>query len=396
MDLELSGSKFEFPTAAYQGDYIYDIAATLRREGENKYFTQHDLLFELLPEDDDLILDTLIERAQSILSDLFDEIHSIALKSLIDNIRKDLSEFGVQYQTWFSEKSLIDEKEIDLVINDLKKNGLLYEKDEALWFRSTEFGDEKDRVVYRANGNHTYFAADIAYHRNKILRGYDKLINVWGADHHGYIKRVRASLEAFGYQKNVLTVLLVQFASLYRGKEKFQMSTRSGEFVTLRELREEVGCDAARFYYALRKPDQHMDFDIELAKSQSNDNPVYYVQYAHARISSVFRQLAEKEISFDLEAADHSLLVEKQETDILQKLSTYPEIVESAARCYEPHQIAYYLRELATDFHTYYNAHPFISAKDQLRLARLSLIDSTRQVLENGLLLLGVSAPTSM
>lgn len=212
--LELSGSKFEFPKAAYQGDYIYDIAATLRREGENKYFTQHDVLFELLPEDDDLILDTLIDRAQSILSDLFDEIHSIALKSLTDNIRKDLSEFGVQYQTWFSEKSLIDEKEIDLVIDDLKKNGFLYEKDEALWFCSTEFGDEKDRVVYRANGNHTYFAADIAYHRNKILRGYDKIINVWGADHHGYIKRVRASLEAFGYQKNVLTVLLVQFASL--------------------------------------------------------------------------------------------------------------------------------------------------------------------------------------
>ena len=281
-------------------------------------------------------------------------------------------------------------------VDDLKANGCLYQQHGAWWFRSTDFGDEKDRVVLRANGNHTYFATDIAYHRDKVERGFGHVINIWGADHHGYVKRVKASLAALGLDPQQLTVLLVQFAALYRGGEKVAMSTRSGEFVTLRELREEVGCDAARFFYALRKPEQHMDFDLDLAKSQSSDNPVYYVQYAHARICSVFRQLGEKGIDVDLAGADHSLLVEPREADLLQRLSRYPETVEAAACNYEPHQVAYYLRELANDFHTYYNAHPFIAAAADLRLARLSLIDASRQVLANGLGLLGVSAPERM
>ncbi|SVE15339.1 uncharacterized protein METZ01_LOCUS468193, partial [marine metagenome] len=245
----------------------------------------------------------------------------LARDTLVEDIRLDLERFGVSHQTWYSEQSLIDSGAVGRAIEVLKETRFLYERDGAWWFRSSDFGDEKDRVVFRANGNHTYFATDIAYHRDKILRGFSHVINIWGADHHGYIKRVKASMSALGLDPDDLSVLLVQFAVLYRGGEKVSMSTRSGEFVTLRELREEVGRDAARFFYALRKPDQHMDFDLDLAKSQSSDNPVYYVQYAHARICSVFRQLAEKDIDADLAAADHSLLTEPREVDLLQKLS---------------------------------------------------------------------------
>jgi arginyl-tRNA synthetase len=251
-------------------------------------------------------------------------------------------------------------------------------------------------VVRRANGNYTYFASDIAYCLNKKERGFDQLIYIWGADHHGYITRTRAAFEALGNPVDEFTVLLVQFAVLYRGGEKVSMSTRSGDFVTLRELRREVGNDAARFFYALRKTEQHMDFDLDLAKSKSNENPVYYVQYAHARVCSVFRQMREKDIAHDPEHADLELLVEERELDLVRDLSRFPEVVESAARGFEPHQVAYYLRELAQAFHTYYNAHPFIASEPALRDARLVLIDATRQVFANGLELLGVSAPESM
>lgn len=395
--LELCGETVLFPRAAYQGDYIFDIAATLHREDDDRYRTGAQPLFTDIPEEDDPLLDTLISRTKTILGDDgFRRIHGLARDTLVEDIRSDLERFGVSYQTWFSEQSLIDSEAVSRAIASLKETDFLYEREGAWWFRSTEYGDEKDRVVLRANGNHTYFATDIAYHRDKIQRGFSHVINIWGADHHGYIKRVKASMSALGLNSDDLSVLLVQFAVLYRGGAKVSMSTRSGEFVTLRELREEVGRDAARFFYALRKPDQHMDFDLDLAKSQSSDNPVYYVQYAHARICSVFRQLTEKGIDADLALADHGLLTEARETDLLQKLSRYPEVVESAARAYEPHQVAYYLRDLANDFHTYYNAHPFIAADADLRLARLSLIDATRQVIANALDLLGVTAPERM
>ena len=395
--LELCGETFSFPSAAYQGDYIFDIAATLHREVAGEYRTGAETLLNELPEGDDARLDSLIARAKSLLgAQGFGRVHRLARDTLVEEIRSDLLQFGVEYQTWFSEQSLIDSGAVQGAVDELKENTVLYQNDGAWWFRTTDFGDEKDRVVLRANGNHTYFATDIAYHQDKVRRQFDRVINIWGADHHGYIKRVKASMSALGLNPDLLTVLLVQFAALYRAGEKVSMSTRSGEFVTLRELREEVGRDAARFFYALRKPDQHMDFDLDLAKSQSSDNPVYYVQYAHARICSVFRQLAYKNIAVDLPNANPELLVEARESDLLQKLSIYPEVVESAARNYEPHQVAYYVRELANDFHTYYNAHPFIAAEDDLRLARLSLIDATRIVLANALALLGVSAPERM
>lgn len=395
--LELCGEAVTFPTAAYQGDYIFDIAATLHREDQATHQTSVTALFEGLPPEDDALLDALIARGKQLLGeDGFRRVHALARDTLVDDIRSDLGQFGVEYQTWFSEQSLIDSGAVQAAVEALKENKFLYEKDGAWWFRTTDFGDEKDRVVLRANGNHTYFATDIAYHHDKIARGFEHVINIWGADHHGYIKRVKASMSALGLDPQALTVLLVQFAVLYRGGEKVSMSTRSGEFVTLRELRDEVGRDAARFFYALRKPDQHMDFDLDLAKAQSSDNPVYYVQYAHARICSVFRQLAEKGIAVDLSEADPQLLIETREADLLQKLSRYPEVVESAARSYEPHQVAYYLRELANDFHTYYNAHPFLAAEADIRLARLSLIDATRQVIANALGLLGVGAPERM
>lgn len=395
--LELAGETLTFPDQAYQGDYVFDIAATVHRENGDRYQYDAGVLMQDLPADMDQALDTLIARTQAHLgADQFAYIHGLARDTLVADICGDLAGFGVDYDTWYSEKSLIASGAVQRAVDDLKANGCLYQQHGAWWFRSTDFGDEKDRVVLRANGNHTYFATDIAYHRDKVERGFGHVINIWGADHHGYVKRVKASLAALGLDPQQLTVLLVQFAALYRGGEKVAMSTRSGEFVTLRELREEVGCDAARFFYALRKPEQHMDFDLDLAKSQSSDNPVYYVQYAHARICSVFRQLGEKGIDVDLAGADHSLLVEPREADLLQRLSRYPETVEAAACNYEPHQVAYYLRELANDFHTYYNAHPFIAAAADLRLARLSLIDASRQVLANGLGLLGVSAPERM
>ena len=395
--LELCGESFDFPRSIYQGDYVFDIASILHREGGTRYQHVVSPLMQDLPMDEDGATDMLIERAQRCLGpEAFHKIHELATNTLVEDIRRDLSAFSVDYDQWFSESSLMASGAMERAVQKLKDNGYLYEKDGAWWFRSTDFGDEKDRVVIRANGKSTYFASDIAYHFDKLERGFHELINIWGADHHGYISRVKASLLALGCDPSALHILLVQFAVLYRGEEKVSMSTRSGEFVTLRQLREEVGSDAARFFYAIRKPEQHMDFDLELATSQSADNPVYYVQYAHARICSVFRQLEVKGIQVNLERADYQLLNEQRELELLRALSRYPEVIESAARSREPHQVAYFLRELANDFHTYYNAHPFIAAEDSLRLARLALIDATRQVIDNGLSMLGVSAPSSM
>jgi arginyl-tRNA synthetase len=403
--LDLCGATVSFPVNGYQGDYVWDIAASLHREhGEALQYPVTDVFQDVPPDepaggDKEAHIDGLIERIRTLLGEtryrrVFDE----GLNAILGNIRQDLEAFGVHYDEWFSERSLSDNKAVDTAIERLQQRGHVYEKNGALWFMSTNFGDEKDRVIVRDNGQSTYFASDIAYHANKLERGYDRVIDVWGADHHGYVPRVKAALKALGDDPDRLDVLLVQFAILYRGGEKVQMSTRSGEFVTLRELRREVGNDAARFFYVMRKCEQHMDFDLDLARSQSNDNPVYYIQYAHARVRSVFRQLQEKHISWDRAAGSEalSILTESHEQDLIISLSRYPEVLEMAAINHEPHQLTHYLRELANDFHTYYNAHTFLVDDARVRNARLNLIEATRQVIANGLGLLGVSAPDTM
>jgi arginyl-tRNA synthetase len=283
-------------------------------------------------------------------------------------------------------------------ISKLNDGSWVYEKDNAKWFCSSKLGDEKDRVLIRENGQTTYFASDIAYHVTKFERGYKKIINVWGADHHGYVERIKASMKALDYSSDEIKILLVQFATLFRGKEKLSMSTRSGEFITLKELVEEVGKDAARFFYIIRKSEQHLEFDLELAKSESNDNPVYYIQYAHARICSVFRQMKEKKYSFikSEKLSDLSVLSEPHEIKLLTSLAKYPDVIENSAITFEPHQLAYYLKEVANDFHTYYNVNKFLVDDEGIRNARLSLIEATKQVIKDGLFQLGVSAPEEM
>ncbi|MCL4123518.1 UNVERIFIED_CONTAM: hypothetical protein GTU68_054350 [Idotea baltica] len=379
--LEASGESLVFPSNGYKGDYVLTIAKDLKSEYGNAFVKSAFDVFDGVVADEPVgdkeqHIDALIAKAQSL----------------------DLADFGTEYDQWFSERSLMETGVINTAIETLKKANMLYQQDGAWWFKSTEFGDEKDRVVVRDNGQTTYFASDIAYHLNKYHRGFDVVIDIWGSDHHGYIARVKASLTAMGENVDRLKVLLVQFAVLYRGTEKAAMSTRSGEFVTLRQLREEVGKDAARFFYVLRGADQHMDFDLELAKSQSNDNPVYYVQYAHARICSVFRQLSERGLTWDksLGETQLALLTEEHEQALLSMLARYPEIINTAALNYTPHILAHYLMDLARDFHTYYNAHQFIVDNQALSQARLTLITAVRQVIVNGLTVLGVSAPETM
>jgi arginyl-tRNA synthetase len=403
--LELAGETLTFPANGYKGDYVWDIAAGLHRERGDALRFPADVVFTGVPADEpaggdkEAHIDGLIARAKHLLeAKSYREVFDRALNTILDDIRDDLSRFGVEYEQWFSERSLVEGGAVERAIARLKEAGHLYEKDGAWWFRSSDFGDEKDRVVVRENGQTTYFASDIAYHMDKLERGFERVVDVWGADHHGYVPRVKAALEALGDDPKRLDVLLVQFAVLYRGGKKVQMSTRSGEFVTLRQLRKEVGKDAARFFYVMRKCEQHMDFDLDLAKKQSNDNPVYYVQYAHARIQSVFRQLAEKGLAWDAANGRANLgrLGEDHEQALLVLLSRYPEVVEAAALAAEPHQVVHYLREVATTFHTYYTVHQFLVEDAALRDARLALNAATRQVLANGLGLLGVGAPDSM
>ena len=403
--LDLCGEEISFPANGYKGDYVWDIGASLHRKHGDALRHSAEEVFKDLPADEpdggdkEIHIDGLIDRTMSLLGEThYRETFELGLDSILKNIRHDLEEFGVHYDEWFSERSLTDSGSVENAIQRLKGSGYIYEDKGALWFRSTDFGDEKDRVVVRDNGQMTYFASDIAYHMNKLERGYDRVIDIWGADHHGYVPRVKAALTALGDDAEKLDVLLVQFAVLYRGGEKVQMSTRSGEFVTLRELRHEVGNDAARFFYVMRKCEQHMDFDLDLAKSQSNDNPIYYIQYAHARVASVLRQMQEKGLQWNQANGEQQLacLTETHEDALMVSLSRYPELVEAAAINHEPHQIAHFLRDLANEFHTYYNAHQFLVEDANLRDARLSLIQSTRQVISNGLGLLGVSAPDSM
>ena len=403
--LEECGEVLAFPCNGYRGEYVRDIAADLLKQACSDYLHPAAKVMEGLPPDEpqggdkEIHIDAVVARAKGLLGqEAYRRVFDAGLNSILDDIRQDLAEFGVEYEEWFSERGLDESKAVERTLDKLRTGGHLYEKDGATWFASSQFGDEKDRVVVRENGQMTYFASDIAYHMDKLERGFGQLINIWGADHHGYIPRVKAAIQALGGDPAKLDVLLVQFAVLYRGDEKVQMSTRSGEFVTLRQLRNEVGKDAARFFYVMRKSDQHMDFDLRLATSKSNENPIYYVQYAHARICSVFRQLDEKGYTRDTVLGMNHLerLSEPHEAALLTTLSRYPDVVESSALQHSPHHLVHYLRELAAELHAYYNAHQFLVEDAGLRDARLNLIAALRQVLLNGLRLLDVSAPESM
>ena len=403
--LEACGEALPFPSNGYRGDYVRDIAWQTHHTGGNDYRRPAEQVLENLPLDEpqggdkELYIDALIARAKTLLGPtLYRDFFAIGLDAILDDIKDDLHDFGVDYQEWFSERQLMDDGSVEEALGRLRASGHLYERDGAIWFASSQLGDEKDRVVVRENGQYTYFASDIAYHHHKLARGFDLIIDIWGADHHGYIPRVRAAMQALGADDNKLKVLLVQFATLYRGDEKVQMSTRSGEFITLRQLRNEVGKDAARFFYVMRRSEQHMDFDLKLATSKSNENPVFYVQYAHARVCSVLRQLDEKnwERNPNLGLDNLAMLTETHESDLMTTLSRYTETLQKAALNYEPHQVIQYLRELATEFHTYYNAHQFLVDDAKLRNARLNLICAVKQVLANGLHLLSVDTPESM
>jgi arginyl-tRNA synthetase len=398
--LEAQGSAVRFPADGYRGDYVRDIGAQLLTQQGARLNRDAGALPDASVAGDtaDAMLDALIAAAKSALGDEWWTVHQFALDAMLADQRNDLGEFRVHYDVWYSEQTLHTNGSVDRALKRLQDAGHLYEQDGALWFRSTRFGDEKDRVVRRENGACTYFASDIAYHAEKFARGFDLVIDVWGADHHGYIPRVKGALTALGENPDKLEIALVQFAVLYRGGEKTAMGKRSGDFVTLRDLRAEVGNDAARFFYVLRKSDQHLDFDLDLAKSESNDNPVYYIQYAHARICSVIREAV----------ANHALdvgllpgvaldtLTDERELLLAQRLAEFPDVITQAVADRAPHAVAFYLRDVASDFHAFYNSSRMLVDDLATREARLALAAATRQVICNGLSLLGVSAPESM
>lgn len=419
--LELCGEPVVFPVNAYQGDYVKNIAKSIFEQHDDQLKTswQHmrsdvpdDAVFKLdekgekvlVSGDKEAHIDGLIANAKANLGDNYQIFHDAALATILDDIKDDLADFSVHFDQWFSEKSIQDD--IEPALNLLNERGYLYEKEGNLWFKSTDFGDEKDRVVRRANGQFTYFASDIAYHKHKLDRGFDKIIDVWGSDHHGYIKRVKAALTAMGYDDSRMDVILVQFVTLWRGEEQVQMSSRSGQFVTLRELRDEVGNDAARFYYVARKPEQHIDFDLELAKSKSKDNAVFYIQYAHARICRVLERLEERGLKVDDARGKQyqTLLTQDAETELLKLLAAYPQTLQKAATNYEPHVLTNYLKDLASLFHGWYDTNRILPKEGEsfgqdeqnLMQARLRLSKAIRQVIQNGLILLGLTAPTSM
>ena len=403
--LQQCGESLPFPDSAYQGAYIGAIAATLLDAHGASLRCDAGEVLEDLPADastggdKEVYIDALIARMRALLGEKsFAIVFAAGLDFILEEIRTDLQVFGVHFDRWYSERALLQSGAIERAVERLGEAGHTYKKDGALWFRSTSFGDDKDRVIIRESGVPTYFASDIAYHMEKFERGFKRVIDVWGADHHGYVARVKGALAALGQDPDAFEVRIVQMVHLYRGGKKAYMSTRKGEFVTLGQLREEVGNDAARFFYVIRRCEQHLDFDLDLAKSQSNDNPVYYLQYAHARICSVLRQAKERGYRTDraVEELDVTQLKEPQEQSLMRTLSRFPDIVDAAANAREPHQVAFYLREVANGFHAYYTAHQFLVAEEAVRDARLALNRATRQVLANGLALLGVSAPEAM
>lgn len=370
---ELLGEHVDFPENCYQGDYIRDIAREILEKEGDKWRNKGDTA----------AVPFFTEYAAAVI---------------LEGIKKDLRDFGVVFDQYFSENELYKKGEVAKLLSALEKRGFIYKDDGTLWFRSAAFGDEKDRVAVRKNGDPTYFAADIAYHENKFSRGFDKVIDIWGADHHGYIPRLTASVESLGHERDALKVVLVQLVNLLRGGKPVAMSTRSGEFVTMKEVVDEVGKDAARYNFLMRRSDSHLDFDLELAKRQSSENPVYYVQYAHARICSIFEQADRKGyrvFCFDDVSDIHRLNI-PEEMALIKAVALFPEIVEGAARTLEPHRLTFYLNDLAAIFHNYYNKHKVVSSDKELTTARLFLLRSIRTVLKNALRLLGVSAPEKM
>ena len=386
----------------YQGEYLISIAEKLKEDHSDKFYRNYDSIIALLKteiQDDEIFTDSVVVAIQSALENDFNFLRDFALQAILELIKRDLLDFGVEHNFWFSESSLYDIKEnqasqVDLAIEDLKSRGFVYEKEDALWFKSSEFGDDKDRVLKRGNGEYTYFASDVAYHSKKYDRGYDRVINIWGSDHHGYTPRVQAAMEATNRDPEKLEIVYIQFANLLRAGKKVTMSTRSGEFITLRELMDEVTTEAARFFYINRKADQHLDFDLDLAKDQSKDNPLYYIQYAHARICSVLKK-SNAQI-MDLERADLTLLDTEKEIEIQKTLNQYPALIERAAKSSEPHLLCYYLKDLSGLFHSYYNSEKFIIEDKKLMASRLFLLKGVKQVLANGLSILGIKAPEEM
>jgi arginyl-tRNA synthetase len=402
--LELCGEALPFPTNGYRGDYVRPLAQRLRELAGERLRAPAAVVAAELPADGpegdkELHIDALIARCRELIGDGgFRDVLGLALEMMIADIRDDLAAFGVDFDRWYSEATLATSGAIERALERLRAQHQIYLKDGAQWFAAAQFGDEKDRVVVRENGVATYFASDIAYHLEKRERGFSKLLDVLGADHHGYVARVRAGLTAMGEPAESLEVTLIQFVNLFRGGEKIAMGKREAQFVTLRQLRDEVGNDACRFFYLMRSHDQPLDFDLELAKSRTNENPVFYIQYAHARVTSVLKQLAAKGLQFDRAEglANATLLTGSHEQAVVQALSRYPEALAGAAAQRAPHALVYYLRDLANAFHTYYNAEQFIVPEAPLRNARLVLVSAAQQVIRNGLTLLGVSAPESM
>ncbi len=371
--LELLGKNIPLPEDHYQGEYIREIAQSFLQKYGTEYaedpFEKHSQLF--------------IEFAKD---------------SILSGIKKDLEDFGVSFDVWFSEKSLFERGLVDATIEELKARGVVYEKEGALWFRTTGFGDDKDRVLIKNDGSTTYFASDVAYHREKLLRGFHTIVDVWGADHHGYAPRIRALFSALGEDPERLKIVLIQLVSLKRGGRPVAMSTRKAEFVTLREVMDEVGKDAVRFIFLTRKADAHLEFDLELAKRQAPENPVYYVQYCHARIMSILEFARKNNITIPHSPSTRLLerLELKEELSIIKHLSRFEEVVESSASSFEPHRVTFYLRELAGLFHPYYNTHRVVSEDSELSSARLTLCMATAEVVRKGLRLLGVEAPSKM
>ena len=403
--LELGGETIRFPDNGYKGDYVHGIARDLRLALGRQLQHSVETVFAGIPPDEgqggdkEAHVDALIVRARSLLGEaLYKRLFEAGLKTCLDDIKEDLGEFRVRYDGWFSERSLTTSGAVQHAVDVLKSKGHMYEKDGAWWFRATTFGDEKDRVVIRENGATTYFASDIAYLLNKFERGFDRAIYVLGADHHGYVARLKAAAQGLGVDPERLEIKLVQFAILFEGGEKVQMSTRAGKFVTLRGLREEVGVDATRFFYVMRSHDQHLDFDLDLARSQSVDNPVYYLQYTHARICGLFRQAVEKALPYDAQTARASLeqLSEPQAHAVLEQIDRFPEDIRGAVEIRSPHLVVAALRELAARYNAFYNGHHFLVDDAAQRCARLALADCVRRVLANGLGILGVSAPETM
>ncbi len=364
---ELFGEKVELRNDHYKGDYVIEIAKEIKEKYGDKFLEKPDPSF----------------------------FSRYAAERILSWIRKDLELFRVRFDSWFSERRVYDEGIVSDTLNILREKGLTYEKDGALWFKSSNFGDEKDRVLIRSNGDPTYFLADIAYHRLKFEGGYDLIIDIWGADHHGYEPRIRAAMKALGFDDRRIRILFIQLVSLKKGGETISMSTRTGEFVTLKEVLEEVGVDASRFFFLLRRNDSHLDFDLDLARKQSSENPVYYVQYAHARISSIFQQAVKKRYSVKNLKFDMGV-ISRKEIPLLKKISEFNEILESGVRDLTPHRIPFYLVELARQFHQYYNEVRVLVEDEKERSSRLLLAKVVQDLIREGLDIIGVSAPEKM